>query len=82
MLLVLRTPALKKKVDAQLGEAVVQIEDRLVPKGAKVVRHTSLPAEGRTAEWIANEMARMDEEMGNHTNWRHGKLSGAVYRMS
>lgn len=81
MLLMLHTPALKKKVAKELGEAQVTIDNKLLPKGPNVVHYTSLPSEGRTAEWISAEMARMDEEMGNHSNWQNGKLSGAVYRM-
>lgn len=63
-----------------MNKAKLDIENNLVPKGADVVRHLSLPAQGQTPEWIVEQMDNMDVELGNKTNWRHGKLSGAVYR--
>ncbi|GLB44849.1 hypothetical protein LshimejAT787_1801860 [Lyophyllum shimeji] len=59
--------------------AKLDIENKLVPKDAAVVRHRSLPQHGQTPEWIFSQMELMDTEMGNQANWRHGKLSGAVY---
>lgn len=50
-----------------------------MPQGEGVIRHTSLPAEGRTPEWILGEMTKMDNEIG-HAEWKQGKISGAVYR--
>lgn len=61
-----------------MDEAKLIIENKLVPKGADVVRHLSLPNKGRTPEWISEQMGKMDTEVGD-VNWRHGKLSGAVY---
>ena len=63
-----------------MDKAKLDIENKLVPKGADVVRHLALPTEGMSAEWILEEMEKMDVEMGTHVNWRNGKLSGAVYR--
>ena len=63
-----------------MGDAQLKIENSLVPKGPNVVRHLSLPAEGRTPEWIAEEMNKMDNESEKRANWKGGKLSGAVYR--
>jgi len=73
---------MRQKVASQMGQAKLDIENRLVPKGANVVRHLSLPSEGRDLEWILKEMDTMDTEMGGTTDsWKQGKLSGAVYRM-
>jgi sphinganine-1-phosphate aldolase len=63
-----------------MEKAKLDIENRLVPKGADVTRHLALPERGQSPEWILAEMERMDSEMGPHATWRHGKLSGAVYR--
>ncbi|KAK7692393.1 hypothetical protein QCA50_004018 [Cerrena zonata] len=79
LLLVLRLPSTKKKVETELGKARLDIEDKLVPKGDAVVRHLSLPEKGNSSEWISDEMVKMDEESKSFTDWRHGKLSGAVY---
>ncbi|EJD02718.1 PLP-dependent transferase [Fomitiporia mediterranea MF3/22] len=78
ILLALRFPAAKKKVDSQLGEAQLKIENSLVAKGPDVVRHLALPIEGRSPEWIMQEMDKMDSESKN-ADWKGGRLSGAVY---
>jgi sphinganine-1-phosphate aldolase len=48
----LNLPGIKSRVQAQLDEAVKQLEDRLVPKGPGVTRYTALPKEGLTDESI------------------------------
>ncbi|KAI0358513.1 PLP-dependent transferase [Trametes cingulata] len=79
LLLALRFPAAKKKVDTELDKARLNIEMKLVPQGPGVTRHLSLPEKGQDTEWILAEMAKMDEEAGSHVDWRSGKVSGAVY---
>lgn len=73
-------PSMREKVRIEMNKAKLDIENKLVPKGAGVVRHLALPDEGKSSEWILQEMDKMDVEMGGTTNWRQGKLSGAVYR--
>jgi sphinganine-1-phosphate aldolase len=63
-----------------MDKAKLGIENKLVPKGTDVTRHLSLPNEGKSLEWILEEMDKMDGELGTQANWRLGKLSGAVYR--
>ncbi|KAF9050348.1 pyridoxal phosphate-dependent transferase [Panaeolus papilionaceus] len=78
--LVLRVPSTQKKVAAQMDKAKLDIEKKLVPSGANVVRHLSLPSDGKDLEWILQEMDKMDNEMGTSgQTWKQGKLSGAVY---
>ncbi|KII92641.1 hypothetical protein PLICRDRAFT_37419 [Plicaturopsis crispa FD-325 SS-3] len=77
--LALRLPAARQKVKVEMDKAKLDIENKLVPKGADVVRHLALPPQGQTPEWILEEMNKMDVELGADANWRHGKLSGAVY---
>ncbi|KAI0775783.1 PLP-dependent transferase [Trametes elegans] len=79
LLLALRFPSAKKKVETELGKARLDIEKKLVPQGPGVTRHLSLPDQGHDTEWILAEMAKMDEESGSHVDWRSGKVSGAVY---
>ncbi|PSR73222.1 hypothetical protein PHLCEN_2v10943 [Hermanssonia centrifuga] len=79
LFLALRLPSMRKKVELELGQAKLDIEKKLVPQGKGVTRHLSLPSTGHTSEWILEEMAQMDVEGESHTNWKHGKLSGAVY---
>ena len=62
-----------------MGKARESIESKMIPKGANVIRHLTLPAEGKSLEWIEKEMDTMDSEVKG-ANWLQGKLSGAVYR--
>ncbi|KAF7376459.1 Sphinganine-1-phosphate aldolase [Mycena sanguinolenta] len=79
IMLVLRMPSAQRKVRTQMDKAKLEIEDKLVPKGADVTRHLALPEKGQTPEWILAEMDKMDNEMGSPNGWKAGKLSGAVY---
>lgn len=65
-----------------MDQAKLDIEKRLVPQGPNVVRHLSLPSQGKSSAWILAEMDKMDTELDSPIEqWRLGKLSGAVYRM-
>ncbi|KLO15424.1 PLP-dependent transferase [Schizopora paradoxa] len=76
--LALKFPSAKKQVDDKLAETRQKIDDKIMPKDPSIVRHLALPAEGRTAEWIAQEMERMDKALESGS-YKDGKLSGAVY---
>ncbi|KAF8547229.1 PLP-dependent transferase [Imleria badia] len=79
LLVAMKLPQAQKKLQEELGKVRADIEDKLVPKGGEITRHLALPAQGKSSEWILQEMARMDKELGTHTDWRQGKISGAVY---
>lgn len=82
MLLVMRLPTVRSKVDSELAKARKDIESKLVKRGPLTVRHLALPQEGHGSEWILDEMERMDVDTGGangNTAWQQGKLSGAVY---
>lgn len=80
LLLAMKLPVAQKKLQEELGKVKADIEGKLIPKDCEITRHLALPAQGKSAEWILEEMARMDKALGTHTDWRQGKLSGAVYR--
>lgn len=73
-------PSAKKKVEAELGKAKLDIEKKVAPDSVGIKRNLSLPSKGQSADWILEEMAKMDKEFGEKTNWKDGKISGAVYR--
>ncbi|KAJ6498960.1 pyridoxal phosphate-dependent transferase [Mycena sanguinolenta] len=79
IMLLLRLPANQRKYRSEMDKAKLDIEGKLVPKGADVTRHLALPEKGQTPEWILAEMDKMDNEMGSPNSWKAGKLSGAVY---
>lgn len=78
--LFLRLPSMQRKVTTEMGKARLDIENKLVPKGPNVVRHLTLPEDGKSLDWILAEMEKMDIELtGQSGIWNEGKLSGAVY---
>ncbi|KAI0339920.1 PLP-dependent transferase [Trametopsis cervina] len=79
MLILRLVPSQKRKLEDGLKEVKADLEAKLVPHGAAVVRHTALPASGQSAEWIFAEMQKMDDEAVGSNEWKHGKMSGAVY---
>ncbi|KAF8445009.1 pyridoxal phosphate-dependent transferase [Boletus edulis BED1] len=79
LLLVMKLPAAQQKLQAELAKVKVDIESKLVPRYTELTRHLALPAKGKSTDWILEEMARMDKELGMHVDWREGKISGAVY---
>lgn len=81
--MLLKLPSMQKKVSEEMGQAKLQIEAKLIPSGPDVVRHLTLPTEGKPLEWLLKEMEIMDTEMAGSSvdGWKKGKLSGAVYRM-
>jgi len=76
----LALPSSQKKITEGLDEARANIEGRLARSGPGIVRNLELPAHGHSTEWILEEMGRMDAALAGHTDWRDGKVSGAVYR--
>ncbi|KAI0001270.1 PLP-dependent transferase [Russula compacta] len=77
--LVITLPSMHKRVEAEMDAARAEIEQSLLPRGKDVERHLTLPGRGRTLEWILDAMEQMDREAPSHTDYRDGKLSGAVY---
>ncbi|KAG8821002.1 hypothetical protein FRC17_009949 [Serendipita sp. 399] len=72
-------PSARQKVETEMARVRSDIRAKLIPQGPRVVRHLSLPPEGKSIEWVTNEMQRMDDE-SEHTNaWKDGKVSGAIY---
>jgi sphinganine-1-phosphate aldolase len=75
--LALRLPGVRDKVQLQIAEAKISMEQRLVPTGPDVVRHLGLPAEGWPAERVKAELMALSSM--KHAMWEDGRVSGAVY---
>jgi sphinganine-1-phosphate aldolase len=78
--LVIALPSFRKRIDTEMEATRAQIDRQLIPQGKDVERHLSLPKKGQTLEWILEAMEQMDREAPSQTDYREGKLSGAVYR--
>ncbi|KAK8220334.1 pyridoxal phosphate-dependent transferase [Phyllosticta capitalensis] len=73
----LRLPGVRSKVQAEVGEAILKLEQKLVPSGPGVDRYIKLPAEGWSPEQVRKELVKLSEM--KHTRWEDGRVSGAVY---
>ncbi|KAH8993326.1 PLP-dependent transferase [Lactarius hatsudake] len=76
---VISLPSVRKKVETEIDAARALIDSQLLPQGKDVVRHLELPKQGCTLGWILDAMDQMDREAPSQTDYRDGKLSGAVY---
>ena len=80
--LLLRLPSSKLKIATELGEARRGLEAKLVPHTLPTGSsyHNALPKEGKTPEWLKEEMDRLlSMEKGDV---KEGRVSGAVYHVS
>lgn len=73
----LQLPGVRDKVQAEVSDAVLKLERKLIPTGPGMERITSIPAEG----WTEDEVRAKLDELANleHTRWEDGRVSGAVY---
>ena len=88
--LMLRIPALKRKVKTELDAAQAGIEAKLVvrpPPGLRVSEtNHALPQHGKDRDWVIGalqELQRLETGKGAEEDgekvWRSGRISGAVY---
>lgn len=77
--LVMRLPSVKKDVETKMAVARSGIQAQLIPSGPNVTRHLAIPPTGHDLAWIEAEMDAMDSEAVSKTDWKQGKVSGAVY---
>ncbi|KAG0142911.1 hypothetical protein CROQUDRAFT_81635 [Cronartium quercuum f. sp. fusiforme G11] len=75
--LLLKVPSFNEKVMSQLDQGSVDIEKKLAPKRPGIVRWLSLPSEGKSVDWLKDELEALASLPS--TDWKEGKVSGAVY---
>ncbi|KAF2839565.1 sphingosine-1-phosphate lyase-like protein [Patellaria atrata CBS 101060] len=73
----LRLPGVRNKVQAQVAESILKLEQRLVPSGPGIERYRKLPVEGWSEDKVREELGKLSEM--EHTRWEDGLVSGAVY---
>jgi sphinganine-1-phosphate aldolase len=73
----LRLPGVRTKVQTQVAETILKLEQKLVPSGPGVQRTTSLPTEGWSEDEVRNKLEELSQM--EHTRWEDGRVSGAVY---
>lgn len=75
--LFLKAPGVRSKVQREVHEAIIKLENRLVPQGPGTSRFLTLPKEGWTPEQVRAELLKLSEM--EHVRWEDGRVSGAVY---
>lgn len=73
----LRTPGVRSQVQKQVGEAIANLEGKLVPRGPGTSRYLTLPKEAWTEQQVRAELQKLGDM--EHTRWEDGLVSGAVY---
>ncbi|KAF2141337.1 uncharacterized protein K452DRAFT_251192 [Aplosporella prunicola CBS 121167] len=73
----LRMPGVRTKVQSQVSEAILKLEQKLVPTGPDVDRYITLPADGWDEDKVRQELEKLSDM--KHTRWEDGRVSGAVY---
>lgn len=66
-------------MSSQLAQTRETILNKLVLNDPTVIRHCELPKLGRSLDSIEEELSNLDK-ISHATDYRSGKLSGAVYR--
>ncbi|KAG0330554.1 hypothetical protein BGZ99_000025 [Dissophora globulifera] len=72
-----KLPSIKSKLDRELKQAVIDIENKIAPQDDNHPRYTVLPPNGLTRDEMSKELDRYRELP--HTRWEDGRVSGAVY---
>ena len=75
--LFLRAPGVRSKVQKDISESLVKLEDKLVPRGPGINHYLTLPKEGWSKEQVSAELDKLEQM--DHTRWEDGRVSGAVY---
>ncbi|KAI1003311.1 Sphingosine-1-phosphate lyase [Podosphaera aphanis] len=75
--LFLRAPGVRSKVKAQVNEAIIKLQTKLIPTGPGIVRYSSLPEKGWSKDTVSKELENLATM--SHTRWEDGLVSGAVY---
>lgn len=73
----LSLPGVREKVQKQIKETTIKIQQKLVNYGPGVNTYSRLPLEGWSPELVKKELQLLSEM--NHTRWEDGFVSGAVY---
>ena len=71
-------PSLRAKVKREMTAARLDMQSKIAAQDPTLSRNLVLPAQGKSGDWMAAELARM-KEMKAGSDWKNGRVSGAVY---
>jgi len=76
----MKLPSIKRKVTRELASARLDMQDKLATydDALALSRNISLPHQGKSIDWLKEELEKM-EQMKGASEWKDGKVSGAVY---
>lgn len=75
---ILKSRFFKGSVDAEVGKATRQMEKELIKNDASLKDFETLPEVGLPEQSILDELDLLETKIP-HTNWKDGRVSGAVY---
>ncbi|CCF58292.1 hypothetical protein KAFR_0E01380 [Kazachstania africana CBS 2517] len=74
----LKSPLLREKVEKQVNDALVSIENDLIKTDPRLPDYVSLPEKGVSQDMVLEQLDQLQTALP-HTKWEDGKVSGAVY---
>ncbi|PWN32437.1 putative sphingosine-1-phosphate lyase [Meira miltonrushii] len=77
-LLLMKIPAINRKVTRELDAATKELEDKIAPRITTLSSNPTLPEYGRDRDWLMTALEDALQKDGQMI-WKGGKISGAVY---
>lgn len=74
----LDSPFLKGTVDKEVSKIKRSIEDELIRSDSQLMNFPQLPSDGIPQDEVVEELNKLNDLIP-HTQWKEGKVSGAVY---
>ncbi|EJS42266.1 dpl1p [Saccharomyces arboricola H-6] len=74
----LDSPFLKGTVDKEVSKIKQSIEDELIKSDSQLMNFPRLPSDGVPQDDVIEELNKLNDLIP-HTQWKEGKVSGAVY---
>ncbi|CAI5758251.1 unnamed protein product [Candida verbasci] len=75
--IIMSLPPIKSKIDKELNETIVKIEQELMKNDDNLLQFPQLPKSGLSSSDIEIELDKLKEL--KHNDWYNGRVSGAVY---
>lgn len=74
---ILRLPPVKRKVDLELQQTVLKIQEEIIKNSDQLLQFPEIPIEGLSTVKVEQELDSLQEL--KHSDWKNGRVSGAVY---
>jgi sphinganine-1-phosphate aldolase len=74
---IMSVPFIKAKVDKEVEKVLQKVEEDMIDRSPGITIYSELPDKGWSRDKIIGELEKNNDM--HHTDWEHGRVSGAVY---